>query len=208
MTNMTSNAVNKRLLAIIVLLASLVQPAQAASYHLLDGELIGAFDVEVNGQLYDVSFANGSCATLYSGCDELSDFMFGNPVDSQAAASALLKQVFSNGDFYDTNPALTRGCESDVCFLMMPYLLSDNPNFIGYANVKGGRNSPALAENLVGFSIIDPDLDISAFPDWTFVRWTTETSVIPLPASIWLFGMVLMGMLGGASTRNSRRRAG
>ena len=38
------------------------------------GELLGAFDVSVNGTLYDVEFRDGNYITLFSGCDEPSDF--------------------------------------------------------------------------------------------------------------------------------------
>ena len=83
---------------------------QAAYYHVVGGELVGAFDVDVGGTLYDVSFGDGRCLDLYSGCDELSDLPFADPTESQVAANALLTQVFGNGDIYDTDPTLTRGC--------------------------------------------------------------------------------------------------
>ena len=42
----------------------------------LEGHLLGASNVNVAGTLYDVSFSDGSCQMLFSGCDDPSDFIF------------------------------------------------------------------------------------------------------------------------------------
>lgn len=187
--------------------------AQAAYYSVVDGELVGALEVDVAGELFDVSFGNGSCIDLYTGCDELTDLPFADPVESQLAVTALLTQVFGNGDSYATDPTLTRGCGSPVCFLMMPYAFSSNADYPGWIQVKGGRNTTSLSDNTVGFSMLDPSFDISAYPSWTYTQWTpslsttsrlTPVSAVPLPAALWLFGSALLWFAGLARRRNRR----
>jgi hypothetical protein len=58
------------------------------------GQLIGASDVSVLGTRYDVSFVEGTCAAVFSGCDEPSDLSFTDEDSGIAAAQALLDQVF------------------------------------------------------------------------------------------------------------------
>ena len=41
---------------------------------IVDGQLVGATGVEVDGSFYDVVFDEGSCVSIFSGCDEVSDF--------------------------------------------------------------------------------------------------------------------------------------
>jgi hypothetical protein len=55
----------------LVLMAS---SAQATTLDVVGGILHGASGVLVDGNLYDVQFLDGSCISLYSGCDEDSDF--------------------------------------------------------------------------------------------------------------------------------------
>ena len=46
-----------------------------------DGKLTGASGVEVGGALYDVAFKDGTCAGLFSGCDQAADFQFKSKTD-------------------------------------------------------------------------------------------------------------------------------
>jgi PEP-CTERM motif len=75
------------------------------------GRLLGATGVNVSGTLYNVDFLDGHCATLFSGCDSESDFIFTTVTSAAAASQALLDQVFldtAQGNF-DTDPTLTNG---------------------------------------------------------------------------------------------------
>ena len=62
----------------IVLFSGLVVGglADAAMPIVVDGTLRGATGVEVAGSVYDVEFVEGSCSSLFAGCDEDSDFLF------------------------------------------------------------------------------------------------------------------------------------
>jgi hypothetical protein len=100
---------------VIVLLALILMPiyASAALLNVADnGQLMGASGVDVGGVLYDVSFQDGSCPSLYTGCDNASDdFIFTSLNDSIAASQALLDQVFVDGPHgaFDSDPELING---------------------------------------------------------------------------------------------------
>jgi len=104
--------------------------AHAATLNVVAGQLVGASGVDVGGDMYDVSFDDGSCISLFSGCDAISDFAFGSQAAAIAAAQALLDQVFIDGaqGAFDTMPNLTRGCtDSTICDALIPFALdADN----------------------------------------------------------------------------------
>ena len=55
------------------------------------GILTGATDVDVDGTLYDVQFLDGSCISLFDGCDNATDdFAFTTNADALVAAQARL----------------------------------------------------------------------------------------------------------------------
>lgn len=113
----------------IVLFSGLVVGglADAAMPIVVDGTLRGATGVEVAGSVYDVEFVEGSCSSLFAGCDEDSDFLFTDRATAGLAAGALLDQVFIDGDagLFDSNPELTHGCPSGShplgCRAYVPY---------------------------------------------------------------------------------------
>jgi hypothetical protein len=97
--------------------------AQAAVLQLSGTELIGAQDVNVGGTLYDVAFIDGSCISVFSGCDSTDDFRF-DITEAAAASQALLDQVFIDGPLgnFDADPALTFGCDDALrCRALIPY---------------------------------------------------------------------------------------
>ena len=102
-----------------------ISHVQAAPILQIDpsGQLTGAKGVIVDGSLYDVSFKDGTCITLFSGCDQISDFTFSSQTSAIKASKALLDQVFVDGMYlFDTFPALTTGCTvSNQCYIYTPY---------------------------------------------------------------------------------------
>ncbi len=110
------------LAAVMVLMAS---GAQSATLNVIDGQLHGAFGVDVGGTLYDVEFLDGSCVELFTGCDELSDFTFPDEASAALAAQALLDQVFVDGvgGEFDSDPGLTEGCDAgpNQCHTFVPF---------------------------------------------------------------------------------------
>src|SRR5689334_17616090 len=93
-------------------------PAMAADPVTSGGTLTGATGVNVDGNLYNVQFLDGTCATVFGSCP--SGFSFGSQAAAQQAADALLAQVLIGT--FDTNPALTNGCSlTTICSILVPY---------------------------------------------------------------------------------------
>lgn len=157
-----------------------------------DGQLRGASGVDVEGALYDVTFADGTCIELFSGCDEASDFNFSDLLLARAAGQALLDQVFQG--LQDTRPELTFGCEFEVvCTSLIP--------------IQGGlvfqvRNSAVEAEDritLAPFSV--PDLDFRGRTQVNYSIFTPFSAVgaVPEPGT-WM--LLMLGFFGaGAALR-------
>lgn len=165
--------------------------------------LLGATGVVVGSYIYDVNFIDGSCESVYSGCNEISDFTFQNLASANQASQALLDQVFLG--IYDTNPSLTNGCTaSDTCFVVTAY---------GFENTStksaSARNASSI-EDMVAHSSMNTWWDHSnpsngssarvTFAKWSLVGLVDIPSQIPEP-SVW----ILM-LLGLASLGMSRRR--
>ncbi len=89
-----------------------------------NGLLHGAQEIQVGNQLLDVSFQEGTCIGLFSGCDETSDFFFSDITTAHDANLALLDQVFVDGSagLFDSIQTLTFGCENapSRCSVLTP----------------------------------------------------------------------------------------
>jgi hypothetical protein len=163
------------------------------------GLLTGASGVLVSGSVYDVTFDDGTCEALFSGCDSVDDFEFTSEAAATAAANALLDQVFV-GDF-DTDAAKTRGCpqggdlgDVNLCTAMTPFgfLFINRPLYMG------ALNFGAIADTveLIGTSATADTSGSRLGPYYVWAKWSPQSAVnVPLPGT--LFIMVLgLSMLG------------
>jgi hypothetical protein len=99
--------------------------AGAAAVLLVDanGVLTGANNVSVDGTLYNVSFGDGSCNSLFNNC-AASSFAFSTSAAALKASQALLDQVLVDGPSgkFDTVTDKIKGCTySDYCIVFTPY---------------------------------------------------------------------------------------
>ncbi len=179
-----------------------------ASYSALlnvnNGILLGASDVDVNGVLYDVSFIDGTCAELFSGCDQNTDFPFANPLDlddgtlGTAANAALLDQVFIDSllGMFDSDPTKTNGCQSSFrdCQASTPLFISQGGAGLGILGAFNSRNENRDNPNAGGgvFSIDSSDQIAITYAVWS----ESQPSPVPVPAATWLFGSGLIGLVG------------
>ena len=184
-------------------LAVVSQLASAATNLVVEGgELIGATGVNVNGFLYDVSFSDGSCISLFGGCTSPSQFAFTDRTTALAASQVLLDTVFldsSRGQF-DTSPATLRGCESsERCFVFTPFGFSV---FEGLPDVAA---SVAINEESLGDYAtpggIRPAADTSDFPNIAYAVFTA-VSPVPEPAR----GLLLVAGLLAVAVRSVKLR--
>jgi hypothetical protein len=132
---------NSKALALVILvgtgmMALASRPVNAAILRLDPrGILQGADRVDVDGVLYDVSFAASSCDGVGTPSGGLTwdcpDLPFGDALSATAAGQALLDQVFVDGPagLFDSNPTLTAGCglfgDTDLCQVFIPYGVED-----------------------------------------------------------------------------------
>ena len=61
------------------------------------GILTGATGVDVGGTLYDVELLDGSCVSVFSGCDDVSDFAFQTEAEANAAGTACSRRCSWTG---------------------------------------------------------------------------------------------------------------
>ena len=162
------------------------------------GELIGASDVSVGGTLYNVEFVDGSCADVFSGCNEASDLPFATLSAANQASQALLDQVFV--DAFDTSPNLTIGCErSTECVPSTPFGapgLTPLPN-PGVVQISEARNNTSEAEDRVSDELASITEDLTLDDGFVYARWTIRQEPpngAPAPSVLSLLALGLVGL--------------
>lgn len=190
-------------LAVLVVTLGFAPCVSATTLTVTGGILTGATQVDVGGVFYDVTFIAGTCAAVFTGCDDpATDFTFTTQAAALAATQALLDQVLIDvpglGNF-DSIPSLTAGCTIATCNVVTPSGLSNGgTSLLGAAafNSSNPAQDSAIAVSLLntGFS-----------GAYTLAKWTpspTVPSPVPEPTSLTLLGV---GLAGTFATRWRRR---
>ena len=186
-------------LAAVWLLATFSAQASAAELIVSNGKLLGATKVLVNGSYYDVSFVDGTCAALFSGCDQSSDFFFRTAADAQAASQALMDQVFVGE--YDTSMGLTWGCINtpQSCSVLTPFAVSSTT-----VSTYRAWNFALESSDRVGATNSTPTTDTGISSGAVYAVWSV--SAAPEPAT-WLMMILGFGSVGHALRRRQRSGA-
>lgn len=187
--------------ALVCLLGLLVPmgSSQAATLDIRGGKLFGATGVVFGGKTYDVEFVDGSCVTLYNGCDSVDDFDFADLATATLAAQALSDQVVIDvpGLSFDTDVTLTNGCTASIfCIMFIPTTLEPNDRVSGrsFSNIASFAGSDFLS-----FTSTNRAEDMTSNSAVVYAQFTQ----VPVPAALPLMlgGLALMGLVG-------RRRRG
>ena len=176
--------------------------AQAATLDIAGGELLGASGVDVNGTLYRVDFVDGTCVDLFGGCDSVGDLAFDNSLDAESAAQALIDQVFLDlpgGLALDSDPSLTKGCESLVdCLAAVPYEVLGPPGGPAtFFNSFYARNASGISFDQV-FPAATTPVNFDTFSSETVVF--AIFTPVPEPGTGFMIGI---GLLILATSRRS-----
>jgi PEP-CTERM motif len=181
--------------ALVLVLSSV--PAIAATQIVGGGVLTGATGVNVDGKLYNVSFVDGTCISVFGGCDSDSDFVIpkANTFD---AAQALLDQVFT-GEF-DIAPNLTAGCDlPEICFVMVPTHLETAAEF------QPGTVFLGIAENCDASECTDSVASEFRATNLGTDRggevWAKFSSAAVPEPSTWAMMLIGFGAVGAAARR-------
>lgn len=184
-----------KIAAILLLTISLLQIQSTHATPILvwnnihQEQLLGARNVEVMGVLFDVSFIDGSCDSIWSGCDR-TKFRFPLSPLAAAASQALLDQVLLDVlplITLDSNPWKVRGLDStDYGAIFTPYAFEDSTVRVVGAYNKAGSGIDVLD----GFSFAH-DTRLDEHPGSVYARWTVS-STVPEPSVVTLFAISLI----------------
>jgi hypothetical protein len=127
-----------------------------------EGQVTGAIGVDVDGQLLNVSFVDGTCAELFDGCDESTDFFFSSGLAADAASRALAQHVLPTLTPKDINGCGPHAVEP--CFVQTPW---DPSVFASVAIIRSPDDSA-----FIGNTFLVADEDFTADDRYTFAMWS------------------------------------
>jgi hypothetical protein len=168
----------------------------------------GATGVNVGGAFYDVAFVDGTCISLFDGCDESSDFTFSTAADAVAASNALLALINDPANAaIDSSGASLDGCGNN-CTTWTPFYdtISGSSPVIGATFVTNYCDGIFCSTDTTGGPFIGfgTGYNTTGLVGENFAAWT-RVNEVPLPASLPLLAIGLVGM--AAVRRRQNREA-
>lgn len=194
---------------VMTFLLSLIGPIGTASADFVpvellvngDGKLYGAKNVLVRDTRLDVSFVDGTCMSVFDGCDAMSDFPYAQFHDD--LARALLDQVFI-GEF-DSAPNRTYGCSFLIlCVVASPTYASTASDDLAWVLASNGDDDRVFDRVEIGGNAARSQLDFTREIAYVWGVWSASAvQQVPEPASM---ALVLAGLLALVSIRYGSKR--
>jgi hypothetical protein len=189
-----------------MLVMGLTAPASATTLVVdSNGILLGLGAVPVEGSLYDVTFQEGTCASVFGVCDA-AHFQFTSSAAAEDASTELL-QLFTSINF--NGYAHEYGCSTATrtsnleCDTITPYAI--NGPYLETAGVAFGGPNNGVGAGITS-NYTDWDLDGTINANWAV--WTPcptcTLSGVPEPGT-WTLLIAGLGWMGYA-LRHSRRK--
>lgn len=170
-----------RTVLVTCLMTSTMAASAAPTLIVENGLLTGAKNVDVEGTVYDVTIAEGSCNSLFAGCTQ-SAFTFNTPTAATAAAQALLDQVFVDGPAgnFDTDQAKTFGCTFIFdCYTFVPYELAGQASLYYVSALN--YSSLGLFDGVTYNDVLPNSFDTANFDTYNYALFQRASAVITVP---------------------------
>lgn len=170
-----------------------------------NGKLAGARNLLVEGNLFDVSFVDGTCASVFSGCDSPSDFQFQSSFMGSVAAQALFDQVLTG--IYDSDPTRTAGCSFGLaCMLTTPTDATANSDSLAWVLARNGEDIRVADAIEISGNAWRSLLDFTNEPAYVWAVWSpADRAAVPEPASLALV-LGALAVLGAHTRRRANQR--
>lgn len=159
-----------------------------------NGQLLGANNIEVGGNFFDVRFVDSACAALFGGVCSRDNFTFQTQADGFNAAAAIVSQVFNSnaGSLFDVNPGLTFGCSNTtVCQILIPFTIF--PGRLLSSALVGNNNSIGATSGATANIRTTDNLTLDTRRVFASFTPATSASSVPEPTAP---ALMLSGILG------------
>jgi hypothetical protein len=169
-------------------------PAQAGPILQVSGGILDGIDgVVVDGSTYNVTFVQGSCVSVFSGCTSTSDFPFGasGTEDATSALESILSGGIVNASFPNgiVNEAFV-GAANAYDDLFTPYAVSNGLVTGYYTNVDVGAAQVPLTYGVQSASSYGTNYGLA------YAAWASAPASVPEPSSLMLMSVGMASLAG------------
>lgn len=179
------------------------------------GKLQGAIGVPVfdyqlvDWVLYDVMFVEGTCTSVFSGCQQSAFAFTTESAALDGASYSLLGTGHVLTDFpglglFDSDASLTEGCSTATCEVYTPFAVSGGQVATRFARNYSGSNTDSLGGPGPEFIAVDFDTTLDASRVWAV--WSNRRGTgLPEPSTFALIGAAACALLWFRRRRDALR---